>query len=335
MARKSPLTSDADPWQAFSNRHEGLPFLDKNPLYALPKDLINIIAQQIREVWTSTEVAFERDLAETATGGFFRKRRFHCPFLPIPKSMREERFDRDLEDLRKDLMRKEGFSDIQIRSHLQTEQKQNKDMALRELAYTAWLITNRQFLDEKDSYRRSWEDRVAATGQFPSYPRSFLGRPLRSNEKNESDFFYCYRRWEIDTFLTWDVPVPMSPQFHQVIYHDTVSLDGAGLYLFLPWYLLKDGRFTLQELAKQLRREVSPSHLDAWFSLTAGRRMKLGYKRLKNFFILYWCYRLALQDRYADQLSGRIKQLDRAFAHYLDLGGDSVKKLRLSMSNPE
>jgi hypothetical protein len=99
--------------------------------------------------------------------------------------------------------------------------------------------------------------------------------------------------------------------------------------------MLRDSRFTLQELAKQLRRESSPSHLEGWFSLTAGEHNKLGYKRLKNVFILTWCYRLALEDRYANQLVGRIEQVDRAFARYLELSPDSVKKLRLSMSQPE
>ncbi len=329
----APSPAELKPWQRFSRRHKNHPYLNINPLYALPKGFIDIILAQMPGVWTAAEANFEKDLAETAIGGFFHKLPFRCPFLPAPSSARELRVNKNLEEFRRELMRDSGLHDSLIQLHLRDEQRQNEDTDLRELAYTAWLITNDRFLAERDAYRVLWEDLVRATGRFPSHRLNLLGTRAQAVGEDEARLLFFYRHWAIDTFLTWDIPVPMPAQFHQVIYQDTLSLGEAGLCLFLPWYLLRDGQFTLQDLAKQLRRETAPSHLEGWFSHTAGRQSELGYKRLKNFLKLYWCYRLVLQDRYANQLCGRIEQFDRAFARYLGLGSDSVKKLRLSMSH--
>jgi hypothetical protein len=335
VARKNDRTSDvASPWAAFASRHRGHPLLQKNPLYALPKGLIDRIEALIPGLWTPDEEGFERDLAETATGGFFHRKPFPCPFLPAPASAAADRACQATLEMEAEGLRAAGLHDVQVQRYLEKERQLQEAATLRALAYTGWLIANRQFLAERDVFRNVWEERVKETGCFPAHRLSFLGEQGEPVGQEEAVVLTFYRRWGLHTFLTWEVPVPMQPHFYSVVYQDTVTLGGAGLHLFLPWHLLRDQQLTLRQLASQLRTARHPEHLRGWFSSTAEGRKGLGYKRLKNAFVLHWCRKLALAERYGDRLAGHTERLDLALSEFLGLTVDSVKKVRLAEGPP-
>jgi hypothetical protein len=227
-------------------------------------------------------------------------------------------------------MSKDGRSAAQIRRHFKAEEDRQAAAELRATAYVGWLVTNELFLADRDQQRDRWDEPIAATGLFPAHPLSVLGVRRGAVGREEAGLLAFYRRWGLETSLTWDLPVPMRPQFFNVPYADAPSLTGAGLVLFLPWHLLRDGQLSLQELAQHLRTERHPAHLEGWLSRGPGGQ-GLGYQRLRQVLVLYCSWGLALAGRYQDRPRGNTERLDRAFARYLRLGEDSVKKLRLTV----
>jgi hypothetical protein len=100
----------------------------------------------------------------------------------------------------------------------------------------------------------------------------------------------------------------------------------TGIKLFLPWYLLRDQNLKFRDIAKRNRDLQNPSHLQGWLSSKDGKN--LGITRLKNLFTLYRYWQLILADRYQDRIPGNRQALRRAFAAYLKVDADSIKKLR-------
>src|ERR1017187_8034172 len=277
MARRSTQrSSEAKLWKGFCARQKRIPAVSKNPLYALPVNLIDIITRMIPQLWTSEEVSFEQDLANTATGGFFHGRPFLCPFLPTPMTSKMEQADRSVKEMIEEQMQEFELNKLQIQFHLQTKREQEEAVKLRDLAYSTWLVMNTQFLSERDSFRAVLEESVVSTGCFPAPQLSFLGEQHEPVGYEEAHFLMFCRRWGLHTFLTWDVPVPLHAQLSGVMYYDSAVVAGAGLLLFMPWHLLRDGQFTLQNLVKQLREAQHPVHLDGWLTRADSAESKLG-----------------------------------------------------------
>src|SRR6516162_10287591 len=95
MATENTRSSGTGLWAKFAKRHKGNPSLQLDPLYALPPRLIDVIAGKSEgpraeragvapKLWSKEEVAFERDLAQTAGGGFCFRRPFDCLLLSPP-----------------------------------------------------------------------------------------------------------------------------------------------------------------------------------------------------------------------------------------------------------
>jgi hypothetical protein len=319
---------DEKAWRELSRRWRGSPFLDLNPLYSLPVGVIDILPRQLPGVWTEEELKFERDLAQTTGGGFFHHRPFPCPFLPPPPDARVDSLLEEARELLAEELNREGLHELQIQRHFQAEEERRDEAVLRSLAYTGWLVTNPEFLAERDQWREVWEQRVADAGGFPALRLSCLGERPAPVGLDEAELHVFYRRWGLHTFLTWDVPVPIGPQLHHVVHANVIPLGSAGLLLFLPWFLLRDKDLSLETLVPGLRAVRQPAHLKGWLSRESGDQQELGYDRLKNLLVLYWCGGLALGGRYVDRLEGNAGRLDQAFATYLGLGPDSIKKLR-------
>jgi hypothetical protein len=335
MARRKRQAGEAGPWDDFARRHHGNTFLGQNPLYALPEALIDALAREMPDFWTEAEAAFEHDLTRTAGGGFFHRRPFPSPLGPPPIDARQQRTAETIRQLQAEDMTSAGRSDLQVRRHFDAVEAQQAAADLRAAAFTGWLVSNPQFLAERDLYRRDWEARVAAAGRFPAHRLSVFGeQPQQPVGRDEALLLHFYRRWGLDGFLTWDLPAPMRPQVATVIYHDTGSLAGAGLHLFLPWYLLRDQSLSLRDLARQHQATLQPEHLQGWLTPQPAGRKALGYQRLRNVLVLFCGWTLALRGRYAGRLASKTECLDRAFASHLRLSTDSVKKLRLGLGHP-
>jgi hypothetical protein len=319
----------SDLWEQFAQQHAQQPYLVLNPLYALPPEFLDIVKTELPGLWSPAEEAFERSLAAAATGGFFHQWPFACPLTPPPPPPAWDQQRQQLDHLLTEAATAGGRSQLQIANYKKAERQQEEDLQLRALAYTAWLVTDPQFRTERDAVRVTWESRVGAHG-FPSHRRSWLGERPKPVDGDEARLLLFYRRWGLETFATWDLPVPMPPQLSGLTYADPVTLPGAGLLVFVPWYALKDERLTLKDLAKQVAEVTRPDHLKVWMA-RGGSKAKLGYQRLRHTLVLYRYWNLGLASRYADRIAHQVERLDRAFAEYLGLSTDSVKKVRLRL----
>jgi hypothetical protein len=319
-------------WEQFSLRHRKNPHPNLNPLYALPEKLINIIKEGLPRFLTAKEELFERDLARaTAAGGFFHRRLFACPLSPPPPTPEQERQRQKIEALLTEAMREDGRNELQVQNYFQDKKQLEDDLHLRAVAYTSWLVTNPRFRLERDAVRTKWDERVAELGHFPIHRRSFLGEPPDPVGPEEARMLHFYRRWGLDTFATWELPVPMSPQLFHTFYADHVTLPQAGLLAFLPWYALRDERLTLKDLTKQLAAATRPEHLAGWMARGTEAKKKLGYQRLRHTLVVYRYWVLGLASRYPERLENHTERLDQAFATFMGLSTDSVKKVRLAL----
>src|SRR4051812_26990458 len=77
-------------WRGFERRHRRNPFLGKDTLYALPGEFIDCLTEDLPGVLSTDDERFERDLLNSASGGFFHQLPFPCPFAPSPLPTVEE-----------------------------------------------------------------------------------------------------------------------------------------------------------------------------------------------------------------------------------------------------
>jgi hypothetical protein len=301
---------------------------DLDPVYALNAELIEIIVEVLPGVLTTAQQAFERRMANVASGGFFRRQPFDYPLLAVRSD--EQRRGPQIREMLVREMSDDGATDVQIQRYFREESRYQEMSSLRAIAYADWLIKNRQFRQERDALKR--QIGAAIKQAFPPLPRTVLGEtPQPSLDHSLSPLREFYARWCLDSFVTWDLPLPMMPDLRGFITYDTWVVAKAGLGAFLPWYLHRDQQFNLRQFGSHLQTTVRPDHLKGWLVLGANEQRRFGYTRLRNQFLLYRYRTLALEARYSDRLVGKTEQVDRAFGKFLRVGEQSVKRLRLDL----
>jgi hypothetical protein len=349
MSGKVPLNfrDRVDAWGEFARRHAGNPFLELDPLYALPEALIAAIVKEIPRFFTDHEKTFEQDLAALA--------RDHSE-----SDQRQADVDRELRDMLAEEMRDSGAKQLVVERYFQSEAERRREIETRVEAFAGWLVTNPHFREERDGLKKKWREQVEAWGRFPSHRRSFLGEQAWSagpqpepviRGPDWTDERWCeevtrvnapleafrifYRRWCLERFLTWDLPQPLWPELSGSTTLDTFTLSEAGVHVFLPWHLLRDHKFTLQDLQAHLKRTRNPTHLDDWLTKGSNKPGLVAYRRR---FLLYRYWHLGIAARYPGRIPGNTEALDRAFAAHLNLsdevkkGAESIKDSRLELT---
>jgi hypothetical protein len=324
------LDDEGAPWEEFAGRHVGHPFLTLDPLYAMPERLIDLIASESPGLFLEDE-RFERDLSLTTGGGIF----FHHHLLvghtePGPlDNPRSNAVQREIREPLAEKMQAGGLNKVQVDRYFQDEAQRRQDVNSRLLAYTGWLVSNKQFRAERDALRTQGDQVVVALGRFPTHARSYPGELPELSPPEHEPFLSFYDRWALERLLTWDLPIPMLPELHGVTTHDAHTLAAAGVNVFVPWPLLKDRWLTLQDLTKHLKTARNPEHLRGWLTVRGRGQSDLGYTRYRTVLVLYCYWHLVLAARYGNRLKGNTERLDRAFAKYVGRGEESVKKLRI------
>ncbi len=331
------------PWRAFAAQHRGNPFLRHNPLYALSEVLLDTIVAEAPTFFSAEQVAFERDLARTASFGFFHHRalgfsagdRQADPGTGLSLQERNERSRQAIAELMAEELRRDGLSPGEIDNYFQQEGHQRTAVDTRKDAYAGWLISTRQFQDEVKELRASWEPLVRRRRCFPVYPRwpLFDDGCERAPETFRSDFLAFYRRWGLDGLHTWDWPEPMEPDLMTGMLRDLHQLADAGVVLFVPWYLLRGEKLPVQAIVQRARTACEAEHLWEWLQKPAPRKSEekgdIHYERLLH---VYRYHELVLVRRYRARFHGHVQQLDRALAHVMGRDEDTVKKLRLELN---
>jgi hypothetical protein len=357
MATTNTRNSGTGLWAKFAKRHKGNPSLQLDPLYALPPRLIDILAGKSEgpradragvapKLWSKEEVAFERDLALTAGGGFCFRQPFHCLLLSPPAEPRAAEADREIQTMLAENLEDEGTHPARAEAILADDASYQELADLRAAAYAGWLVTSKQFREERDALQERWGEYVQQRG-FPALRLSFLGGRVVLGEQQGGEaygrFAHFYRRWGLETFLTWDLPLPMRPALHGAgLPHTagrpeegtglphTAGLSEAGVHVFVPWFMLRDGRFQLKELARHLQDLRNPEHLAGWLETATTSREELGDTRLRNLLAVYRC-KLAIEGRYGGRPGWEVERQDVAFAKFLGLSVESARRVRLHL----
>jgi hypothetical protein len=361
MTTENARNSGTGLWAKFAKRHKGNPSLQLDPLYALPPRLIDVIAGKAEGpraeragvapgLWSKEEVAFERDLALTAGGGFCFRQPFHCLLLSPPADLRAAQADREVQTMLAENLEDEGTHPARAKAILAADASYQEMAALRAAGYAGWLVANWQFREERDALRERWGEHVQQERRFPALRLSFLGGRVVLGEQQGGEAYahiaHFYRRWGLETFLTWDLPLPLRPALHGAgLPHTaglpeegtglphTAGLSEAGALVFVPWYVLRDGRFQLKELARHLQDLRNPEHLAGWLETATAKREKLGDTRLRNLLVLYRYQKLAIEARYGGRAGWGVERQDVAFGKYLGLLPESARQVRFHLQN--
>lgn len=317
-------------WAEFARRHKGNPFLELDPLYSIPEPLLDIIAgkqegslierQGVAPGFLSKQdVAFERDLARTVSGGFSFRKPFKCLLLEPAMPPEQAKSDRQIKTLWAEELENEGIHPQRVQD-IFAKDAHYQDLAdTRAASYAGWLVTNELFRRERDDLRRHLGDYVKKKRRFPVMSQSFLGKTIGRPDggRAHADYLYFYRRWGLETFLTWDLPVPMRPALHGTTHFDLMESSDAGVSVHLPWYIIRDGRFQLQEMLHHLHNLRNPAHLEGWLKPAPTRKKKLGETRFRNVFILYRYQKLAIENRYSGRDGWDVVRQDVAFGRFM------------------
>jgi hypothetical protein len=325
-------------WKNFARRHSGHPFLECDPLYSLPIELIEAIETKLPDFFAAGQAEFEKDLARTASFGFFRQRALGVTrAVPGQESLedRHARSARQIETMLREGYRLAGLTQDQIDDHFRREADDSETVETRQGAYVGWLVTNRRFRAEVRKLRDDWEPLVSEVGLFPTSAHwldteARLGRRLPRECRR--DFSAFYDRWSLLLMLTWDWPVPLGPLLTGLLTADLLPFGDAGLVLFVPWYLLRGEKLNLQAVAQNVRQVDTPEHLRPWVQ----RQSDHGGDRLGDFRYerTAWLYRfreLALNRRYRPACRRRTEKLDGIVGELWGRDVDTVKKIRLGM----
>jgi hypothetical protein len=336
----SARRSQKKAWLAFKNRHAGHPFLNAVTVYALTTEIIDAIKMHVPRLFTRRDEQFERELVGITPFCFFHKNQLGGylskekePKTGLTYEERDRQVAASLREMMFDEMLQAGVSSHEITEHFSAAARTKKIILDRKSAYTAWLVTNAEYRSEVSQLRHDWEPLVEKLGCFPHYPR-FLDMNDACGYHFEQPFLQAclnlYRRWGLDRLATWDWPIPMEPDFNIRRIQTLDELAETGMSLFLPWYLLRGEKLSLQAIARSIRLYSAADHLRTWLAFDK-RRSRDGEIRYRATLFLYQYFVLALRARYAASPEFNLEKIDVAFARLLKRSADSVKKLRLKL----
>jgi hypothetical protein len=324
--------------------------IDAEVVYALPQELIDCIQRERPGFFTARDLSFERELTAEGRTGFFWGRSFFYPLLRCARelSAEEKALDQQgaenearLKALIVDELKSTGRSQRQISKDFADDELLESNLGELRMAYAGWLVTTPAFRTELTSFRESWNDVIQTRGRFPTAQISKLGDGDQTADGLEPELQNAFRRfslpWCVETFSSWELPLPLESAVFGESGYDWRSVESAGLVVFAPWYLLKTKSLALSRLSATRLWEPSPSAIKDWLGPTT-----FGPKRLAYMFLLYLYFELAIKPRYSDRLKGALPSLDRAFGQFLykpQRGADreisvqdDVEKIRKAMN---
>jgi hypothetical protein len=248
-------------------KYGGHPALQNDCAYAFPSDLIQAILQELPEFLSLKDEGFECALAKSCGSGFFLKQSL---FLISNAKIRQQQ--REMHSPIRRILAEElwarGRSDLQIQEYIEKQHEIDQKLQLRQRSFAGWLVTNPQFRRECRGFCKFFETRFREDGRFRPMPFSFVGVPPIVSEENREYYDACmsfYKRWNLDTIVSWDLPVPMRADVVTPSLYHLDSLRDAGITVFLPWFQFRDRDITLRDLADWRQLGQRPDHLEDWF----------------------------------------------------------------------
>jgi hypothetical protein len=321
--------------------------LKEEAVYALPSGLIDALACEAKGLWNADDTRFEHDLAKATTCGFFRGERFSFPPLEtghgkeIASTELDGKSKQSIQNIRDMLiedMRDRGASPGLIQDYFRFAEIEDNTVDERRWSYAGWLATSPDFRRQRDTLRlRDKSSRGSSI--LPRLPISFAGYAEfdAGSARLRDEWLFLYRSWGIENLATWDLPIPMRAEISTPSLYSLSDLSGAGLFLFIPWFLVRDRNLSLYEIAK--RQQLIGLHpcLQDWLD---AKPKNWGHKRYTVMLKVYVYLELCLKRRYANRVRGRIAAIDAALTAYLlpessegiPRSDDTIRKIRQEMN---
>lgn len=300
--------------QRFSKRYPG----QGTPVYVIPPRLIESLRSNAVGWLTNDELDAEQGFAELC-------QRYHAVGVidnrPICYDWLAVSEEGKIEPLPMSLFKFLGWDHFwthEQANHLLRMGKDRIDPLRQQLqSYLGWLITNRAFLREAVALQA--EEQAWIDG----------GKPIEENEELVREFVKFCVAWSLVGMATWDLPIP-----HEVNLSGLEMQRGIreeAISLRLPPTLRIPARYPLGQLLKEHRENAMSDRLAEWRDvLDQSNEDGRGLRRYRQMLPLHFYRNIVLGSRYHARIQGNAELLDRAFAEFLDMGEDSVKKLRLA-----
>lgn len=205
----------------------------------------------------------------------------------------------------------------EVERYLTVESQNARHVEVARWGYAGGLALNPTFRQQRDLLREAWNEEIASRCCFPRYPTSILRKPAHDDSPDpsscEGQFKVWYGRWSLEQLATWEIPLPIFVIPTLPTKYQDLSLGESGLVLHIPWYMLRDKKLKLRDLADHaLRVHVNedPRHY------MDGKPARWGHRRLTDALRLYVIWELTLGDRYSDRIDGATQQLEMALGAF-------------------
>lgn len=220
----------------------------------------------------------------------------------------------------------------------ETAQKRIKPYRVAMRGYVGWLLTNRQFLDDRDQLFQKWPDHLAKHGIPQSGPTTFGGvphrdmfRPVRDKTMLDflNDFAAFYARWRLQHLNTRELPEPLALQIPLVTPLALLThMEAGSVSLYQPDTMPVPPRDQLRHALDDVRVARENDHLREWIKIVRHERhSNWALDAYGDIFALHH-YRTVLLQRHAEVFSRRLGKLDEAFAGFLGRGIRTVENHR-------
>jgi hypothetical protein len=316
------------------------PFSRLNPLYALPAELLAILAAKLPHWFRAEEVNFEADLLVLCQRhnclGLWHESwiidaslsRPPAPLLP-PSFFQQPGWDQPGTPGRAQYLMKTALGLVD-------------PLHLRLDAYRGWLATNPLYCAEVQALKDRWGPVIDQLGYIPRSPVKISPGPVGRKPRGARDVTDCfvddfntlYDRWELSGLATWDLPQPRGANVGGPPLPASITCPPTTVSLQLSPVLSLPANYPLHALIADAQQAHRPDHLRDWFQVVDQQHAgDLRFVRLRRMFLLDFYRDRVLASRYHDRLKGHVTALDEALGQFLDnVSGDSIKKLRLHMA---
>jgi hypothetical protein len=287
-------------------------------VYGMPEALTDALAQTIPGFFTDRELGFERELS-----AFLR--RHYSVGLVHGKLIRSSLF----EDRRNVKVSPEDFAALGWEKNGLTCEKANQLSTEIEsravhfheqlVAYAGWLVTNSTFLREVALLREREKEFLGVTSDEERMP--FI----------REMYDFCVR-WQLARMATWDLPEPQGPNLGGIELPASVRRGAEKVSLEFPLSTRLPARFPIRDLIAEIRNQAAQPRLKEWQEiLDRESKSGPGLRQFQTMLHIQFFRNIMLSSRYLSRFDGQVEALDRAFGVFLEVGQDSVKKVRLEI----
>ena len=205
-------------------------------------------------------------------------------------------------------------------------------VALR--GYAGWLLTNPQFLDERDGLLQKWSGQQAKHGipqngptRFGGVPHAKMFQPVTDDSTSRflSAFKQFYARWRLQHLKTRELPEPLSPQIPLVTPLAILThMEAGGVSLYQPDTMPVPPRDRLRDILEEIRVHHQDDHLADWVDVVGRNRHNDNSLQFYGSILAVHHYWTVLEERHSQALKGNIGRVEEAFAEFLGTGRDAV-----------